>query len=284
MNRQDVRKFQHAQLELLKRFDKLTQKLGLDYYLVFGTLLGAVRQNGFIPWDADIDVAMHREHYERLREYFQTQPEEDLFYEHYLSEPNHISPHALLKIKGTKVYYHIEKSSRYPLKHDGIFIDIFPIDSVDANEKKQFRQADRILRLKRLVTLKAAPTYAEKTSKWKRICKSAVSIILSPISFRALNRAADKTMQRYDNQTASEYVAILTDPHIFTKQRFPRSCFSKPIRVVFEGTEFSAPSDPDLFLRIRYGDYMTLPPEDQRWGYVDTVIDWVDYGKNTFVS
>lgn len=284
MDRKDARRFQLSQLALLKRFDEITKKLDLDYYLVFGTLLGAVRHKGFIPWDPDIDVAMHRDQYEKLREYFTEQPEEDLFYEHYTNEPNHISPHAILKIKGTKIVYNIERSSRYPLQHDGIFIDIFPIDPVDEDKKKQQKQVARISKLKRLVVLKAAPTYGEKTSTLKRIGKTVVSLALSPVSLFKLNKDADDTMKLYDDQKNSRSVAILTDPHVFEKQLFPRECFMTPKRLMFEDAEFSCPSDPDMFLTIRYGDYMKLPPEDQRWGYLENAIKSVDYGENTFVS
>ncbi len=277
MKRQDVRKYQLFQLALLKKYDKICNKLGLSYYLVFGTLIGAIRHKGFIPWDADIDVAMFRKDYEILKDYFLQQPEEKLFYQHYLTEKNHIFSHALLRIKNTHVIYN-SRRSRYPFQHDGVFIDIFPIDVVSDNEKLLIKQIQEISRLERIILLKAAPTYGEKTSTFKRICKETISMGLAPFSFLKLNQDADELMKRYNSDTNTQRLGVLTAPQIYKRLLFPRECFGTPRKVIFEGEEFPAPNQAEKFLSISYGDFMTLPPEKERWNYLDSVIEEIDYG------
>ena len=283
MERSAVRKYQLAQLEILKFFDQKCKELGLEYYLVFGTLLGAVRHGGFIPWDADIDIAMFRDHYEKMKKYFLMQPVPELFYQHYETERNHLSPHAVLKIKGTHVHFNRQSSSKYKPEYDGVYIDIFPIDNVLPDESKQLKQSGEIAKIRRLVTLKAAPVYAAHTSAFKRMGKRIISAALAPISFRYLYAKADRIMQKYDD-IQTEQVAILTDPHVFKKQLFPREVFGKPRTISFENYSFMIPSDAEKFLQTRYGDYMKMPPENERWQYLDETLKEIDYGNTNFLQ
>lgn len=277
MDREDIRKYQLAQLALLKQVDSICNKLQLKYYLVYGTLIGAVRHNGFIPWDADVDVALFRDDYEKLKEFFCKQPIENLFYQHYETDANHILPHAVLRIEGTHVIYNYQRSSRYKSKHDGIYIDIFPIDNLTNDEKLRKTQARKYILCRRIIELKAAPIYGDKTSIIKKVTKAFVSIILSPISFRYLNEKADNYMKMYNNEE-SEYVVIFTNPRNLERYSFPKEYFGTPKEVLFEGELFPAPQDTNAFLSIHYGDYMKLPPETERWGYLDEAIDHVEYG------
>lgn len=283
MNRNEVRQYQMAQLRLLEYFDSVCTNMGLKYYLVFGTLLGAVRHKGFIPWDADIDVAMFRDDYEAFKREFVNQPNDLLFYQHYNSEKNHSSPHAVLKIKDTHVHFKKENASKYKPAYDGIYIDLFPIDNVSEDEKQQNAQVKRIARIRRFVSYKLAPVYSN-TSVFCKVVKLFISFILKPVSFRALFQKADKIMQKYDLIKDTEYVAILTDPLVFKKQLFPRSVFGNGKLVDFEGKQFRVPVNADLFLSIRYGNYMDLPPEKERWKYLENAISKVDYGHTTFLD
>ena len=283
MNRVDIKKYQKAQLRLLEYFDRICTEMGLSYYLVFGTLLGAIRHEGFIPWDADIDVAMFRDDYEAFKERFINQPNDDLFYQHYDTEINHGSPHAVLKIRGTHVYYKKNTASKYQYQYDGIYIDIFPIDNVTENKKQQYAQVKRIAQIRRIVSLKKAPIY-DNTTQIGIIAKKTISLILAPFSFHYLFKCADKIMKRYDCLKDTKYVAILTDPQVFQKQLFPREVFEKTAYATFEGHRFRIPEKADQFLSIRYGNYMELPPEKDRWTYLENSLLGVDYGETTFLS
>ena len=283
MDRKEIRAYQLAQLKLLKFIHTKCNELGLDYYLFFGSLLGAVRHKGFIPWDVDIDVAMLRKDYEKLKEYFIKNPNEDVFYAHYDTERNHFSPHAILKIKGTHVVYYNSPSSRYDQDYDGIFIDIFPVDNVLEDAKMQKRQTNKIAFIRRIISLKIALVYKGETSQLKKVLKKLVSYSLSFISFKKLWLSIDKAMQEYDN-IETEYVAILANPNLFQKRIFHREWFGKPKYLQFENEKFYAPSEPEKILTVCYGDYMTFPPEEKKWKYVEKVLKSVDYGNSDFLK
>lgn len=283
MDRKKIREYQLAQLSILEYFDNLCSKLTLDYYLVCGTLLGAIRHKGFIPWDADVDVAMYRNDYEKLKHYFIQNPNPTLFYQHYETEKHHMSPHAILRIKGTHVYFNTPNSSLYQYKHDGIYIDIFPIDVVPDDKRKQLKQINTISRLCRIITLKAAPTYGTNTSTIKKHIKTIVSKSLAPLSFKFLMKKIDEVMKKY-NGCETNHVGILADPSLKDKLIFPKEVFSLPQYAVFEGKKFKTPNRAEEFLLLRYGDYMQLPPVDERWTYLYETIKDVDFGNTDFLK
>ena len=283
MDKLEIRKYQMAQLKLLDYFDNVCREMHLTYFLVFGTLLGAIRHKGFIPWDADIDVAMYRTDYEAFHSYFIKQPDPNLFYEHYENEKNHISPHAILRIKGTHVIFGNRSLRGIKGQNDGIYIDIFPIDNVEDPELTEVKQVKKITDLRRLVYLKTAIDYDHTNNHLKNIGKLSVSFALSPISYHFLNQKTDKIMNMYNN-IPTDYVSMLTDPLVYRKQLYPRNVFGSGKEAEFEGHMYFVPNEPEQFLTIRYGDYMKLPPESERWKFIETVIESVDYGNTTFLS
>lgn len=283
MDRANIRKYQMAQLRILEYFDAVCRENHLTYFLVFGTLLGAVRHGGFIPWDADIDVAMYREDYETIRNILTENAPSELFYEHYSTEKNHISPHAELRIVGTRVIFSNTSLTGCDPQNDGIYIDIFPIDKVADPDETERKQVKKIKKLRRLVYYKAAIDYDSGESKFKNIGKVVLSNVLKPFSLKYINIKTDQIMQIHNSETTN-YVAILTDPLVYRKQLFPCSVFGKGKEIVFEGHMFMVPEEPEQFLSIRYGDYMKLPPEQDRWNYIEKAIESVDYGDTPFLD
>lgn len=195
MNMEELRNYQLTQLELLDITDKVCKELKLTYYLIGGTLLGAVRHQGFIPWDADIDIAMPRADYEAFLKYWNENPSDRYFYQHYTTEKNHLCPHAILKIKNTKVYMK-ERLTKYAPKHEGIYMDIFPLDNPPSTQNLQKKQANKIKQIKRIIELKSGYEYAS-TSVLKKIAKKIIQAVLSPFSFAYLNKELDKCMSKY---------------------------------------------------------------------------------------
>ena len=217
-----------------------------------------------------------RDDYEKLRKYFFSQPIDYLFYDHYETEGFHTSPHAILRIKGTHVYFKGARSCKYASSCDGIYIDIFPIDSLINDEKKAQKQMKEFNIIERLIILKSALAYGEKTSPIKIILKKVISDFLWFISFKSLNQRLDNIMKRYHSEkTTNVIIMILPD---IKKNIFPRACFQEPKILDFEGKKFPAPTRPEEFLTIHYSDYMTCPHEKERWDYIDNFIEDVDFG------
>ena len=262
----ELREYQVAQLELIKMVDKLCSEIHLTYYIIGGTLLGAVRHEGFIPWDPDIDIAMPRDDYEKLREYFMCNENDRFFYQHYSTEKNHFQAHALIKIKDSHVIL-FSKGSRFKPTYDGIYLDIFPLDNAPHDKKLQEKQMMKIKRLSKIIYLKSAPVY--RSNNWMTVvAKYAVSFLLSPFTFTYLNKRRDKIMCKY-NGTSSKYLVSMASHYSYWKQLIPSEIYGEPIRIQFEGLSLSAPALTNEYLTRIYGDYMQLPPEDKRWSYLD---------------
>ena len=268
----EMREFQLAQLELITMVDKLFAELNLTYYIIGGTLLGAVRHGGFIPWDPDIDIAMPREDYEKLRVYFESNENERYFYQHYSTEKNHFLPHALIRIKNSHVIF--SKKSRYKCLCDGIYLDIFPLDNAPLDKKLQEKQMKKIRRISKLIYLKTANIY-KTNNAFAFFAKYAVSILLSPLTFNYLNRKRDKIMRKYNGKD-STYLVSMASHYSYWKQLMPSEFYGEPTRIQFEGLLLSAPAmTSDYLIRI-YGDYMKLPPKDKRWTALD-VFQKIEY-------
>lgn len=274
MDIRDIKKYQSVQMQLLVETDRICQELGICYYMIGGTLLGAVRHGGFIPWDADIDIAMPRHDYEEFRSYWEKENSNKYFYQHFTTDPNHLSPHAVLRIRGTHVVMNSRISQTYPQKEDGIYLDIFQLDEPPMEKKKQMKQMKRIKRIRRLIELKAAYIYLE-TSKAKKYIKRVISVLI-PISLTTLNKSLDNEMKKYSG-SGSEYLVSMASHYSYWKQLMPKSIYGEPQRIVFEGKQFCAPADTVAYLTQIYGDYMKLPPVEKRYSDLDN-IDFIDYG------
>ncbi len=275
MRKEDIRKYQLSQLELMDYVDEISRRIGIRYYLIGGTLLGAIRHKGFIPWDADMDIAMTRTDYETFRRYCEQHATERYYYQHYTNEKNHLSPHAILRIKNTHVVTNTRKS-RYKPKNDGIYLDIFPLDTPPVSEKKQEKQMMKIKRINRIIEIKAGYMYGD-TGIAKRIFKRIVQIAMCPISFSYLNRKLDSVMQKYSTENSNCLVSMASR-YSYRKQLMPKDIYAEPVLVEFEGKMYSAPACVEEYLKRIYGDYMQLPPEDKRFSELDN-IDYVDYGE-----
>ena len=261
MTSEEIRKYQFAQLELMKMVDELCSKLNLTYYIIGGTLLGAVRHGGFIPWDPDIDIAMPREDYEKMREYWASNPSDRYFYQHYSTEKNHCSPHAMIKIKNSHVVIG-NHETRFNPAYDGIYLDIFPLDNPPENKKLQEKQMRKIKRIRNIIYLKSGCVYKEN-NLIIRLIKRAISVLLTPVSFRHENKKLDVVMQEYNNP-ASEYLVSMASRYSYWKQLMPKTVYGTPIRINFEGLLLAAPAETEDYLTRLYGDYMKLPSEEHR--------------------
>lgn len=273
MNKKELREYQLAQLELLDITDEICKTNNLTYYLIGGTLLGAVRHNGFIPWDADMDIAMPREDYERFLKYWMENPSERYFYQHFSTEKNHLSPHAILKIKNTKVVMN-GMVSKYRPKHEGIYMDVFPLDNPPKLSKQQKKQAQKIKKIKRVIELKSGYEYSS-TSTLKKNVKKLIQIVLLPISFTYLNRKMDNCMKKYSSPDG-ECLVSMASHYSYWKQLMPKKVYGVPTKVCFEGKFYSAPAKVDEYLTRIYKDYMKEPSDDNLYSILD-FISKVDY-------
>ena len=246
------------ELDILIEFDKYCRKHNLTYFLCYGTLLGAVRHKGFIPWDDDIDVFMPRMDYERFLDETGYNPinEKLLTVSYKKTKRKNYNPFTKIVNKETVAY----ESWAAKKECSGIWIDVFALDGFSDNINIDYKLNKKRL-FWRKVLFFSKSNFITSTNIVKRILK----ILIKPFTSFALKRIAcrkiDKLAQRYSFENSS-YVGCCQWGYGI-KERLDKSVFN-PIEIEFEGYHFFAPRNYDEYLKALYGNYMELPPEDKR--------------------
>lgn len=260
MTTEELRKIGTIQLQIMDEVHRICEKHRIQYYIIGGTLLGAVRHRGFIPWDLDIDLAMTRKEYSRFRAVCQTDLAQAYSYLDLESNWNYPRPHALITAKNTKVHMKYDHLNPKQMQF-GIYLDIFPLDNAPDDEDLRKKQAKKLRRIRRLKQWRLPYSYSYK--RWKRYAHYAVSALLAWISLPRLNRYQQKVMQQYDG-TETECLCSMASGYPYEKQCMPKEIYGEPVLLDFEGRKYCAPQDYRQYLTRLYGDYMRLPPEEER--------------------
>lgn len=243
---ENLRKCQLKQLSILEEVDKLCRKHKIEYWIDGGTLLGAVRHGGFIPWDDDIDIGMTGEEFEKFKKVVSELPA-NLFFQ--TSETDNTWS-TIPKVRDLNSLY-IEPL--YSFREDyekGIFIDIFPKELYPNAPKKLMKKIQKcisksfsILHEKHVYSIRATVEFFYFGSQY----------ILNLCLWKFLNLFYKK--DKYIGETLPNngpgYIHTL-------ESTFPLK------EIEFEGKKFLGPNNPDLYLTERYGDYMKMPPEEKR--------------------
>lgn len=243
---------QQRLLNCLISINKCCRKNNINYSLDFGTLLGAVRHKGFIPWDDDMDLLMTRDNYDRFIKCY-NDPDYDMVCGGTKDWGMHFiricDNKTIIKWKDGPVY---EKS----ISH-GLWIAIFPIDSVPSDDKKWSKLKKGCDFFAECIRLKKgmwAPT-----GFLRNIIKAAVRFSLLPFSEFFLLKQQEKILTKYNKSQTSYCFQKGTIYHVF-----PSEWFKSYIDLDFEGYKFMAISHYDDYLRHEYGDYMKFPPKEQQ--------------------
>ena len=248
----------HLQEKLLEMLDWLSQYLNehkLTYYVMGGTMLGAVRHKGFIPWDDDVDIVLPRGDYEKLLELMKT-PIKHYVVESVNGEKKDFSyNYAKLYDMNTTLV----DPARKPVRR-GVYIDIFPLDGIGNSEEESLKNYRRIDFLHAMYVMKRCAV--RKGRSWWKNCAVACGSLL-PFSdkwvARKLNRACSE--QSYEN---CDYVGYLTSTYR-TREIMKKEIYGTPTLYQFENIMVYGPEKYDEYLTKLYGDWRKLPPEDKRY-------------------
>jgi len=260
------RQVQLGALEVLKQLTALCDNQGWKYFLTYGSMLGAVRHKGIIPWDDDIDIMMPRPDYEALKEYFANHQEQlqplKLF--HKEAVPQY--PHMIARVSDQRYHLLFDNEKDYGI---GLFVDIYPLDGVGNDTAKALRLLKKTKRAASLCFLTGRKSYgADNTrSKLKLLLKFPAYCWAKLMGNRHYIRKLTKLTQTYSYEE-SRYIACASWPagpkYGHERDIFEKSLCNDLIQVPFEDTTVKIPAEYDHFLTKTYGEYMQCPPEDQR--------------------
>ena len=259
MEQEILRKVQLTQLEIAKEIRRVCEENNIRYFLADGTFLGAVRHQGFIPWDDDMDLGMPRADYERFCQIAPDKLDPRYCLQTWYTDPNYALPFGKV-VKRNTVYQEGKKTSR--LKENGFYVDIFPVDNVPESREDRQNLAAQLLKLYRIKLMKSGyqPWVDNGIFLWKkRIGYLYYQVLSLFVSQKKLARAFDSLATGCARGCTVCEQAALPRPDYFDG-----AFFNEYATYSFEGEQFVGVKDYDGYLKSLYGDYMQLPPEDQR--------------------
>lgn len=267
-----MKKVWAVQLDLLEKFEDVCRRHGLRYFASGGTLLGAIRHKGYIPWDDDIDVMMMRDDYDKLLAVADEEFAAPYFFQTPYNDDKYSRGHAQLRNSNTTAVLASEQGC-YPF-NQGVFIDVFPADAIPDDEKARAAQCRRILFCEKLLNL----TVRYPSNRNKSALKSLLHILASPIPYRWICKQKDKACARYNGQGMT-HVGMISFLPQEERLYFPTDAFAEVQTVPFEYTTIDIPAGYDVLLSHQYGDYLTMKQENSYHGGIifDTERSYLDY-------
>lgn len=257
-NKIDLKKLHNTETEIMEEITRICRLKKLTYFLIGGTLLGAVRHKGFIPWDDDLDIAMPREDFEifinECRENLKPKFELD-----YINTNNkYWLPFAKVRNRNTIYQENIQKKNNQKM---GMWVDIFPLDYTNDCEGKSLQKREKhIKKLKGILYLKNLREITPEDNFIKRVGISVLQIIPN----RFLHYLINKLMKGKGNNK-NKYFVNFGSQYGIKKQTHLKDKYFPAIDVEFEGKMYKAPRDYDYVLTKIYGkNYMELPPIEKR--------------------
>ena len=264
MEELSLEKIKKVQLDILIYVDKICRDNNIEYSLAYGTLIGAIRHKGFIPWDDDIDIILKRSEYNKLLDILYS--EDNVKYKVFSpKDEGYFYPYAKVSDSDT-----IIREKNWPDYKDlGVNIDIFPIDYVpDGEEKAYYDRMQHYVRCLHNCLTDIAYTHQSKIkSLVKRICR-----------FRKVKKCRSKgewywkeKIEQMTHIKESKNIACIVDGDYCL---WEKELLENYIDIEFENTLFKSSKDYDEMLRKYYGDYMQLLPIEERVSNHDFVAYW----------
>ena len=247
----NLRKLQSMQLDIFKEFIRICKKYDFQYFLLGGSCLGAVRHQGFIPWDDDIDVGMPRDDYEKFLGIAEKELPKPYFLQTAETDPHY--PLNFAKIRNSQTTF-IESAVAHLQMNHGIYMDIFPMDGYSTSLLLKIRIKRYKWGIEKAFHLK------EWRSKLKSMCvKISTATLKDYHKTRDRLDAVVKKNKYSDCDTVINHFGAWGDKEIFKKDILGQGSVG-----IFEGLEVVLPVDPDFYCRQMYGNYMEFPPIEKR--------------------
>lgn len=252
---EELKALQQTELSILEEADRICRENGIHYNIIAGTLLGARRHGGFIPWDDDVDIALLRPEYERFRLACQNEPPDSLFYFQDICDTDGYRwGYGKLRRKGTLFQRSGQEHMPYA---QGICIDVFPLDHVP--ESWLGRQ------------LRCAECFLLRKTMWAHVGAETDKNAVRRFVFRLMDALPEKQLRlwyrnlvRRTNRKRTSWVRILTFPAPNRQQGYRTEWYENSIGTLFEGRVFPGIREYDAYLTFKFGNWRCLPPEKDR--------------------
>lgn len=255
LDKEALRQLQMIELEMLIEVDRICKKCGIKYNIIAGTLLGAVRHEGFIPWDDDADVAMLRPEYEKFRQACKTELDTTRFYfQDHRNTRGYRWGYGKLRRKNT--IFLRENQEHMPYKQ-GIFIDIFPLDGVPDNYLLRSIHNFHCFCVRKI--LWSAVGRLSDKKKSMRIWYQLLYKIPEKQVFKHYSKMVYKS-----NRKPSKMVRILMFPTPNKKYGYLKRWYEVSAPIAFEKFIFDGIKEYDEYLKFKFGNYMEMPPVSER--------------------
>lgn len=262
-NSLSMEEIQAVSLEILKFVADICDENQLTYSLAYGTLLGAVRHKGFIPWDDDIDIWMPRPDYEKLEKIFSERVEEFLPYKMYNRKVVKKYPYMITRICDDRYVIETENEDSCGM---GIFVDIYVVDGLGNSREEADKIIKKSSRLSSMMFLSTRKYFSKGLTEGKiaRLLKYPIYLLAKIMGKDFWAKRIENIVSMYDWDTCSYVGCAIWGGRLIYTGIAPKDYYCKLIKCQFGQYEFFIPERYDEILTKRYGDYMALPPEDKR--------------------
>ena len=265
-----LKKIQKIEFDILQEIDTICRAHNLTYFAIGGSVLGAVRHQGFIPWDDDIDIGMPRKDYEAFLRFAVEELPEGYFLQTFFTEKN--SPFYFAKVRkdNTKfVEYYIKDLDI----HHGLFVDIFPFDNVPDNDilKKLHYRLCRIashLYLSKALTTVCSSRF-ERKDNYKGLVRKVLHTLLLPVPKSVLFKLLDGCVRMFNNKSCSEISHIVR-----RRLRVKLDDLYPLVYLPFGEARIPVPNNYDAYLTAQYGDYKNPPADGKRYEHMPYCIEF----------
>lgn len=258
MNERKIEQIKALQLEILKEFDRVCHKYNLEYFGAFGTVIGAIRHKGFIPWDDDIDVYMEWKDYRKLENIASKELGDEFYFQSRKNNPENFVYWNRIGLKNTTS---IDKNLAHIHADWGICIDIFPLLPLGDTDE-EIKQSMKDYRNINKYCLKYLMIKTPGETRTENIKRSFHRLIPDRLSVRLTEHYLEKLASKEFGTV--KYCTSGTGGYILETEWFKRK-----LLVPFEDMEIPIMSGYDGYLKAIYGNYMELPPEDKRIGHIN---------------